>query len=356
MLQNVIALHVHSQRTGKWYSVKRFSEFDVDIDLDTDADAFDFVLKNPKGQYTGLFRKFDDCIIWVNDNRVLVGMIDRVEYIEDLENRCIQISGRDLCWRFVDNDALPDTMQNVDPKSYIARIAHDYGVNYVGQDAEIYDKLVVGCGESFISIFNNILLESKQRLWYLVDTLYSGDWNTGGSVEYTFTRSSIVNGIPIKQLNFVEDGTDMKSCIMVYKSNSEENTLMEEAHNEYMEAMNINKRKIRRSYSDSASSRYQSVADKDIRDTFADNIILKISVRMDGEHFYLPNRVARVVYDPLGIDSTFFIKAVKYSKTVSKGSEVILTMIPSDPTFEKTWTISKDADIVPLSANTSEII
>lgn len=349
MLNDVISIRVHSQRTNQWYEVNRFSEFDVDIDLDTDADTFDFVIKDPRGTYVGLFRKFDDVIIWINNEKILVGTVDKIEYIERTDNRYIQISGRDLCWKLVDNDALPDTIENVDPKSYISRICSDFNISYVGQDADIYDKLVISCGESYVSIFNNILLESRQRLWYMVDTLYSGDWNTGGNVEYIFSKSSTINGIPIKTLSFTEDGTDMKSCIMIYKSSSEENTLIEEAHNEYMEAMGINKRRIRRSYSDSASSKYTSVADKDIRDLFADNIILKIGVRVDSSIVYMPNRIARVVYDPLGIDDTFFIKAVKYSKSVSDGSSVILTMIPSDPTFEKTWQISKDKDIVPLN-------
>jgi hypothetical protein len=136
-VSSVIRIEIDSNRVGRTYEVFRFSEFHVDIDLDTDADAFDFVLKNPGGIYTGLFSKFDNCRIKVNGKKVMDGNLDKVEYICRDDDDYILLSGRDLCWKFIDNDALPDTIENVKPKSYIENKCKEYGMLTI---LEVHDE------------------------------------------------------------------------------------------------------------------------------------------------------------------------------------------------------------------------
>lgn len=337
-VSSIVQIEIDSTRVGKTYRVFRFSEFNIDLDLETNADAFDFVLKNPNGIYTGLFSKFDNCRLKINNHDILEGNLDRVEYICREDDDFIRLSGRDLCWKLIDNDALPDTIENVQPKNYITNKCKEYGIKCVVQTADKYDKLVIGCGESEISIFENILLDSRQRIWYTIDTLYTGNWNMNQSPKHVFVMYTNESGIPISSFRLVEDGTEMKSEMKVYGSDSNGGyNLVGSSNNNYMEKIGIKKRQIRRAYSENASSKYREIADRDIRDTFRDNNELVIDVRLDEDNFYLPNTTAQVINGRCGVNNLFFIRKVQYTKSISGGSIATLTMILADQTFEEIW-------------------
>lgn len=337
-IKSLMSLDIDSKRLGKTFRVWRFTEIFTEIDLLTDCDVFDFVLKNPNGMYSGMFSKFDACRIAVNGKQIMYGTVDKVEYIMSETDDYIKISGRDWCFMLVDNDATPDTLESVQPKIYIEERCNAYDIKCSVSEAEIYEKLVIGCGESEISIFNNILLESKQRVWFLIDTLYTGEWNMNAPISHTFTSHTNINGIPIKTFRLIEDGTDMRSDIYIYGSNGSGGfDLVGTAENQYMKKIGISKLSTRRAYSDNASSKYTSIADKDMRNSFRDGTELVIGVRLDSDNVYLPNTTARIVHGNYGIDSIFFIRKVEYTKSIDSGSIVTLTMIPADSTFEKIW-------------------
>lgn len=338
MVNSKIQIEISSNRMGKIYRVLRFSEFNVELDLETDADIFDFVLENPDGIYSGLFSKFDDIKLKMNGKTIMVGNIDKIEYIDTESNNYIQISGRDLCWKLVDNDAIPDTMKNVQPKSYITNKCKEYGIKCLAAKSEIYDKLVIGCDESEISIMNNLLLNSKQRIWYLVDTLYTGDWAMSKNPNHVFVMHTSTSGIPIETFRLSEDGTDVKSEVRIYGSAKDDGLkLVGSSKNSYMNKIGIKKRQVTRHYSDSASSKYKSIADKNIRDTFRNNTELTIKVRLDEKNVYMPNTTVQVINGRCGVNSTFFVRKVTYIKSVSDGSSATLVLIPADATFEKIW-------------------
>ena len=339
MISTDMTIEVDSRRCGRSYEVMRFTEFDVSLDLETDADTFDIVAENTNGIYTGLFCRFDNCRLKVNGKYIMHGNIDSVTYYISGTKDHIKLTGRDLCWQLVDNDALPDTINDVHPKKYIEQKCKSYGINCKISDAEVYKKLVIGCQESEISVMNNILLDSKQRIWYSVDTLYTGEWSTGADPSHTFTMGKGRKGIPIKTVEYKEDGTDMLSRVMIYGSDGEGNQkIMGQYDNKYMVSKGIKKRSVRRHYSDSAATRYNSVAEREVRSNFRDDTELKIAVPIRA--VYMPNTTAHVIIDKLGIDATFFIKCVQYSKGVGDGSEAILTLIPADTAFEKLWNSS----------------
>lgn len=340
MIKSVFKIQIDSNRVGRTYQVFRFSEFSVDLDLETDADAFDFVLKNPEGIYSGLFSKFDNVRLYLNGVKILVGNLDSVGYITIGSDNYIKLSGRDLCWKLIDNDALPDTKESVDPKSYITSKCSEYGIKCDVKSADPYEKLTIGCGESEMSIMNNILLESKQRIWYSVDTLYTGDWLTYKSPKHVFVHNTKETGIPIETFRLEEDGTDMKSEIKVYGSDSHGGyNLVGTSTNSYMEKLGIKKRETARQYSDKASSKYKSIADKKIRDSFRNNQECTIEVRLDKDkkYVFMPNTTAQVINGTIGMNALMFIKKVSYTKTVDDGSKATLVLIPADTTFEKTW-------------------
>lgn len=348
-ISSTVTIEIDSRRTGRTYKVFRLAEYSVELDLDTDADIFDFVLKNPKGIYTGLFSKFDNCRIKVNGTTIMKGNLDKVEYICTDDDDYIQLSGRDLCWKLVDNDALPDTLEDVKPKSYIENKCKNYGIKCKAVKADKYDKLVIGCGESEISIFNNILLESRQRVWFLIDTLYTGEWKTGKSPKHVFVMYTTETGIPIKSFTLAEDGTDMKSEIRIYGSDSHGGyDLVGSSKNTYMNSIGIKKRETVRAYSDNASSKYKSIASKDIRDSFRDNAELTIDVRLDKKNIFMPNTTAQVINGRCGVNSLFFIKKVTYTKSPTDGGNATIVMIPADSTFEKTWQ-SKGTSVTKLT-------
>lgn len=337
-INSIMQIEIDSNRTKKTYRVSRFAEFHVELDLETDADIFDFVVKNPEGIYSGLFSKFDNCRIKVNNKVVLVGNIDKVNYIDNDNDDYIQLTGRDLCWKLVDNDALPDTIEDLVPKTYIQNRCKEYNIKCSVSDADIYDRLVVGCGESEISIMNNILLESRQRIWYLIDTLYTGNWDMNQQPKHVFVMHTTKSGIPIKKFTLSEDGADMKSEIRVYGSDGDGGyDLIGLSKNEYMNKIGIMKRQTTRAYSENASSKYKSIADKDIRDTFRDNTELTIEVRLDKDNIYMPNTTAYVINNRCGVNSLFFIRSVSYTKSPEDGSCVTLVLIPADNTFERIW-------------------
>lgn len=356
-IKTKMSIQIDSSRTGKSYDVRRFTEFNVGSDLETDSDSFDVVIKNPNGIYTGLFSKFDKCAIKINGNKIMSGNLDKVTYIWTGDDDYIQITGRDMCWKLVDNDALPDTLQNIVPKTYITKKCNEYGIKSSCSDgADIYDKLVIGCGESEISIMNNILLESKHRIWYLIDTLYSGTWSTDLKPSHTFVRGNTASGVPITKLTLDEIGTDMRSEVMIYGSNDDgTQKMVGKSTNAYMIEKGIHKRQIRRSYSDKASSKYTSVALKDVRDNFRNNILLTLVVRFDGNNVYMPNTTAHVIDPVTGINSVLFIKKVQYSKILNMGSSVTLTMIPADTSFEKLWNSTTSNSITSLNKLSKEM-
>lgn len=336
-----MTLSVNSSILGKWYTINRFTDYDIDLDLETDSDSFSFTFVSPDGIYTGLVSRFDPIKISYNGEPILRGTVDSVEYIWDEDNSYIKVTGRDMVSVLIDNDALPATLNNVKPNKYIEDKCKEYGIKYVKKNtANTIKELVISCGESECSIINNILLESDHRLWFSYDTLYSGEWDTGGTYKYIFTRGTkaVNQGIPIKSLRLKEDSRDTKTEVRTYGSQNDNGTnkLMGKATNDALIKRGIKRRLVKRSYKENSSTKYSAGALKDIRDGFRDDIELEIVI-YHRDYIFKTNTVCKVIDRLLGIDGTFFIRSVAYSKSLSSGSLVTLTMIPSDSTFNTMW-------------------
>lgn len=341
MYDTITALTIDSIRMGSTYKVNRFQEYRVDIDLEMDADGFNMVFHNVGGMYTGIFNKFDPIDLSINNTNVLHGCIDSVEYIWNESESVIQVVGRDLCGILVDNDAIPGTQHNVKPHSYIAKKCDEYGIpKYIlDKSVPIVPKLIVGVDESEISIMNNILMESRKRIWSIYDTIYMGDWDTDAAPSYTFIHGIPLTGnaIPIKKMSLKDDGTDMKSEVRIYGSmNDGSEKVVGTAKNDYMIDRKIRRRATMRSSNDDSSSKYASNALRKVRDSFRDGIVLEVTIRT-GNDIVLPNRTAHVIDTVTKTNSVFFIKSVSYRKSLSDGSITVITMVPGDTSFDVIW-------------------
>lgn len=341
-----LLLLVNSSRLGGVYECHRFREYRIDIDLEVDSNGFDFVFNNvsladsKSGGYTSLFSRFDEVEIYIEDKPIIKGRVDRVEYQWGNDGSTVHVSGRDMAAVLVDNDAVPQTRQNVKPHDYIAEKCKEYGIPkwQLDESIDITDKLIIGTGESEISIMKNILLESRKRMWFLWDTIHVGDWSTSSQPIHLFTRGRPdLGGIPIKSFKLIEDGTTEVSELIIYGStNSGDNKVTGTAQNDSLINRGIKRRHTKRSYNNDAASKYASSALRDVRDGFRDNTTVELKIRT-GKELILPNRVARVVDSVTQIDATMFIKAVTYSKDATNGSETTVTLVLDDKSFEVLW-------------------
>lgn len=335
-----ILFRVNSSRLGGWYEVHRFVNYSISLELETDADAFSFTLLNPNGVYTGLFSKFDDITLEIDKKPVMRGKIDCVEYSWDESGCKIRIDGRDLMSALVDNDAIPGTHKNVKPSTYIANKCAEYGIkSSVDSSIDAIEQLIIGCGESEISVINNIVMDSRKRVWFDFDTLHAGSWNDSAQPTYLFTRGIKDRpGIPIKSFRLREDGTDTKSEIRIYGSiNDGAEKVVGTATNNYMVGRGIKKRMTKRSSNNDSISKYSANALRDIRDSFRDNMEIEIEVKTGHGGLILPNRTCQVIDTITKVNATFFIIGVAYSKSLNNGSITRVTMIPSETAFSVVW-------------------
>lgn len=335
-----ILFRVHSSRLGGWYEIHRFTDYSINLELETDADAFKFTVLNPNGVHTGLFSKFDDITLEIDKKPVMLGKIDCVEYSWDDDGCRIMINGRDLMGALVDNDAIPGTHKNVKPTTYIKNKCAEYGIKAsIDPSIDTVEQLIIGCGESEISIINNIVMDSRKRVWFEYDTLHAGDWNDSAQPTYLFTRGIKDRpGIPIKSFKLREDGTDTKSEVRIYGSTSSgAEKVVGTATNSYMINRGIKKRMTRRSSNNDSVTKYSANALRDVRDSFRDNIEIELEVKTGLGGLILPNRTAQVIDTVTKVNAVFFIVGVTYSKDKNNGSITRVTMIPGETAFDVVW-------------------
>lgn len=335
-----ILFRVNSTRFGGPYEVHRFTSYSIDLDLETDADAFSFTLLNPNGIYTGLFSRFDEVTIDIDKQPIMKGTVDSIEYSWDSDGCEIKVDGRDMAAILIDNDAIPGTHKNIQPSTYIGDKCKEYGLkSSVDSSVGVMDQLVIGTGESEISVINSIVDNSRKKVWLDYDTLHAGDWNDSAEPTYLFTRGIKDRpGIPIKTFRIREDGTDMKSEIKIYGSNSNgAEKVVGTAQNGYMIYRGIRKRMITRADNNNSSSKYASDALNDVRDSFRDNVEMELEVKTGHGGLILPNRTAQIIDTVTRLNAVFFIKSVNYSKDKSSGSTTRITLIPSKTAFDQMW-------------------
>lgn len=331
--------YVKSTRLGgKTYKINKIIEYRVELNLETDSDGFEFVVGNINGELNGVISKFDFVKITLNGNNLMKGVVDDVLYNYGNDGSTITVTGRDLVAILVDNDALPQTLENINCISYITNRCNAYNIKYKSYlPISKRTDLSIGTGESEISIMNNLLIFDKQRMWYFYDTLYSGTWNTGASAKFSFIRGVDKDGIRIESLSLDEDGRDVKSEIIIYGSVKDgKESVVGTAKNPYLVDRGIVRRETKRSSDNDSTTRYSASALKEVRESLRDNTVIRIKAYTK-DNFLVPNNTANVIDKISGINGKFFIQSISYTKSVTDGSVMDITMIPNDSTFDIMW-------------------
>lgn len=333
-----LLLNVYSSRLGGKFECHRFREYSIDMDLETDSDAFDFVFKNPNSVYTSLFSKFDIVEIMINGKGLMKGRVDIPQYTWDDADSYVRVTGRDIASPLIDSHALPATMQNIKPYDYIMKKCKEYGIPKTSLDKTmpIVPKLVIGIGESEISVINNMLKLDNKKAWLDYETIHTGIWDMQAIPSYTFTRGVPIDKvcIPIISLDLKEDGTEIPSEYIIYGSNNNgSNNVLGKAQNDYMTNHNIKRRVVTSLADNSVASKSSSNAQIAIREKFDNSTQLDIVVT-DKSIMIKPNTTAWVIDMETRINAIFFIKKVTYLKSIMAGSTVKISMIPAKNTNE----------------------
>lgn len=356
MKSDKIRIKVRSSALGnKWFTISRFLDYDVTIDMDTDVDQFSFTFDNPESIFSGLVSGYDRVKILIGDTGILSGIVDSVSYSWSDSDSSITISGRDRCSLLTDNDVIPFSKKNVKPKSYISDKCKKVSIEYVSKkNIGVVKKLESSAGESELSVIDRLLEKSHQKYWYIYDTLYTGNWNTGGKSSYRFTRGVSSNiGIPIKTLELTEDYSDVKSSVKIYSSSDDDKSkFVGSANLDIVKKRGFSKTMTRTKDTDTSKKQAINTADNDLEEAFRDAFGMTISVYNNGKVF-MPNKICTVVDRYTGINNTFYIRAVRHYMDVESGSMSSLTLIPSKSTLKK---LKSTGTIVTSLASTKRTV
>lgn len=335
---------VFSKRKGMMYRVNRFYEYSIDMDLDMDAHQFNMVFGNPNGVYTGVFNKYDNIFIYIGGIMVTSGVIDEPQYIWDNDSSVIRVVGRDIMAPLIDNDALPATKYNVKPVEYVKQVCGRYGIvrTVVDSSMPTIKKLVIGCGESEVSIIDRIIGYKYKKIWSFADGVYVGDWATNIPPKYYATRGlpDDKSGIPIKSLSIRDSGQDIIGEYIAYKSEDEgRNKKVATFKNNKMTNGGILKRRttnIDENDEDSGIKKdHAKDAERHVKEIFRNSIEMILEVKT-GDKPILFNNCIHVIDSVTRINSIFFIRGITYSKGFD-GSTTTLTCIPGDRTLNTLW-------------------
>lgn len=344
-------LNIYSMRDDKPYSIVGFREYSIDSDMETDSDQFNIIIENPGGRYTGIFNKYDGVALYVMDMGVMHGRVDDVTYMADESQSIIQIVGRDDMSLLIDNDAIPTTLSNVDPVDHLRKKCMEFGMSTPDGvtprvrtygDIPRVEKVVIGTGESEMTVLNNLVVDSNNRIWQDGEWLCIGKWNTDAIPEYYFTRGVTPDkqGIPIKSIRIRDSAIGLKSECLIYGTMDDgKDKVLGTARNPgggFYDGKS--RRMVMSSHNNDKSTKYSGSAERKVRDAFRQGI--QIEIKINPMRMIKPiwiNKTARIVDVDLKLDATFFIKAVNYTKSITSGSSCTITMVPSDSTCDILW-------------------
>lgn len=325
---------VWSTRLGAKYECHRFREYSIDLDLETDTNAFDFVFRNVEGGYLALFSHFDKIEIYLNDQPLLSGSVDSVKYSWTSGGEpIIRVAGRDKGAALVDNNALPTTLQNIQPASYIQERCGEYGVGCkIDGSMTLIEERIIGVGETEISIINDMVRGDNLKHWMDFDTFCVGKWNDSAAPSYIFTCGAPADmaGINIESLDLDEDGSEVYSESIVYGSTSDgSDKVLGQYKNDYMIGKGIKRRKTFSNTNNDDKDKYKANAEDDVRYGFDNHNVVTITVKTPSKGIIKPNTTCQVIDYITRMNAVFFIKAVNYTKDLQNGSLCKLTLVPS---------------------------
>lgn len=336
-----LKLRLHSATLNKWYTISRFTDYDVSVDMDTDVDQFSFTFDNPEGIFSGLVSGFDRVKVLIDDKGLMLGAVDHVSNSWSESESSISVSGRDLAQLLTDNDVTPMEKKNLKPKDYISELCKKVGVKYEAKKTlTTVPEFEVNAGTSYLNAISQAIERSHQDYWWLYDTLYTGSFNTGGEPKWRFTRGVSADiGIPILSLSLDEDYSDARSEIRIYGSNDNGSSVfVGNSKLDIVKKRGFTKVSTKTKDEDVSNSVAKNTAKKDLEDIWRNCFNLTITVMACKP--FMPNQCCTVIDKYFGINNSFYIRSVRYTCNISNGHICELTLVPSDATLKKLMNIS----------------
>ena len=332
---NDVKIKITSRRKKNVYVISNFVEYQISMDLKEDCDTFSFSIGNLNGKYSGYFSMFDKVHIYVGGNLVMVGRIDSVDYKYDLEDDIIVIEGRDMAQVLVDNQRAPvksDKKKKTNVKKEIKKMCKENGVKCGITSSKIpaYKGYTVGCNESYLSVMQNLLMDTEFNVWFSVDTLHLNKWNVKSASKYTITSDMI------ESISYKEDGKDIKTKIVVYTTDDKgkyhkKKTIKNASIHKVCKKVSRHKK-----YSDTSTVKVKNAGLKKMKEGYMECIEVKVKVKPNGT-IYMPNTCVHLKCKKLGIDDKFFVRGVEYFKDYDKGTEINLTLTVANTTYNKAY-------------------
>lgn len=335
-------LLIKSKYTGKTYKITRFKEHNVELDLSSEVGgSFDFIIPNVNGAYSGYFHRFDTVTVYVNGEKIMSGIVDKVTYVVDSETDEIRIEGRPKLAYLIDSEKTPQNINSCGVKSYITKRCKAYGITakfQSGLSLPAYKKLKISTGQSEYNVFKTLLEDRPYHMWFLNDTLYVGNYNYKAEAKYQIAIDGYSTGVPVIEAELVEDGTDMISQIKMYGTNSKGNYVHKcDVTNSFMKKNKVYKIKTKEGRKEFKSSQYKSLGTRTMKDTVFDSIEWTLTLSPNRDYVYMPNKTCIIKSKKLKINRRMFIKKVSYKKTIENGIEVELVCIPSNSAYNVIW-------------------
>ena len=165
--------------------------YEIESDILTPADAFSMVAFNRDGGWASKLALFDAVKVTVDENVVLDGFIDELNYTVGADGPRVEITGRDKFGYLVDCSAFPKTFKNVTLSTLAMDLARTWVAVWTagnGGDAlPIHNAVKVEPGESVMDVL--LRIAKQDRVWVWLDPAGVG---VIGRPDYTTTPTHAI--------------------------------------------------------------------------------------------------------------------------------------------------------------------
>lgn len=145
---------------------RRFKSYKIESSLDTLADGFSFVIGNPNGVNAGAIIEGQQISIFEDGVQLMVGEIDTV-----IESNNIEVSGRDLMVRAIENDVEHQQAETkIHPVKEIQRLAKEVGLTKFDTSAlptgiKPIELFTLEAGESTAEVMVRLAESGTFNIW-----------------------------------------------------------------------------------------------------------------------------------------------------------------------------------------------
>jgi prophage tail gpP-like protein len=310
--------------TGQTYEVVRFKSFDVDLTLDIPADHFNVTIGDPVGAYANVFDGGDTVRVYRGDQEILSGIVDDIDE-KDGDGIEVTFDGRDTSLLFLDNDAIPITLHNVDLLGLAKHFGDPYGrFKYDVEPGTAISKLVIDTGRVEWDVLEEEARKQGKRVWMGPnDTLTIKSIDYTQSPSYFFERYGRTPGaIPIETAERKRSMARRKSEVWVRSYNGE--SIAYKAQDEFMKKRGLSRRRV----IEAPQSKSRADIERDAKESLDQSKAgsWEYTATVNGKYTVDQGKTAWVRDPSYGVDEVLFIVGVTYRMDSRTGSKTVVRM------------------------------